>query len=1153
MASLKNKKGDIEITLFETKGIKSGDIFVIIDLPPNKTFKTHLFKGPDPKIFEKFVLDLMTFQDDEVTLTVKEQKTGGSKFIGQIQIPIKALNLPQGPQWYYLTDRPLKEGQKPKIVTGSLQIQFTFIHRLIRAKSRSSIPREFFEPPAPLTSQNDSQPTSQSQPTQQWKPSTISGISNGSNKSYNNNTSSSSGGSSSNNNNYLTVSSTTSCSTTSSSSSSPNSITPEHNINYGYPVSISVGGNNSGSDILETQRGESINSRYMVPLIPIDDNENHGSITSSNNNNNSSKNITNNSLNEYTKEEDLIIEETIKDKESIVKKQIQIQKDLILKLNETIKQLEKQGKPVISEKVKLKKMQEDIDDMERLIVPQPQQPTTIKKSTVVVSTATPLQKVPSKGKNLMTKTVGNNKSNEKLQSISTSPSSTSPPTSSFLPSSSSSSPSSSSYNNNNNSMNLIHASIFNNNNIMSSSHDVESKMKIFIVELENERRSKESALEDVNLLEREVLNLKRELASTKSNTQVKSYDELWYRFKILEAENQSLIQEKEILNEKYKLFEKESEKLEKELEYEQQLKRKETEKKEFEREESKKLIKELEQAQTKEKLLIMELDTQKELSDVMREKKILLERETSKLEQELKQLKQQQQQSTITGIVPNTVKSIHSIEQLQLKVKQLESEIDLEKKSRILVQEKLKLAERDQKLIDRLESEVKRLESQIKSLTNTNEAIERERNRAVQSRDQIQKEKDQLEKEISSGSNLKNTLTNGTPKQIEEKLNEMVGILVNISQKPDSAASASIANNKLFDTPLGKKIKDISEKIQTATLKNKEMELNLVELNNSKIKTQLDLQSSLLQQSSLSSNELNSSTSSLNRSNSNLNNNNNESNLIIQQQNEQISLLVTKLEKLDRLEEFIRKLDDMKQFQSINLLNSSTTNNNNNNNEQFKRTHLNMKLEMEEIQKIILNDKVGEKERNDANVKFEKLFQELSMTEEYRREIQMIQDEKRRLNEPLNMKSLSKMKPIYSIPPTQQSLEIRERIKDNPELSLIGMDPKAILSKHQNDFQSYLLSRSLTIDELRSIRASLPKFRTDQKKQMEWTLFLEEKIDQLSKQPPQTTQPIVKSKPKLLNITKLPQQPQKIKGKPDSPSNHQILLNELLKKRSKIN
>ncbi|EGC34163.1 hypothetical protein DICPUDRAFT_35564 [Dictyostelium purpureum] len=1144
MASLKNKKGDIEVTLLETKGIKSGDIFIIIDLPPNKLFKTHTFKGPDPKIFEKFVLDLMTFQDDEILLIVKEQKPSGSKFIGQIQIPLKALNLPQGPQWYYLTDRPSqKEGQKPKIVTGSIQIQLNFVHRLIRAKSRVSIPKEFLQ----QTGVDGSNETCNITNSNSTTPSSSSYYS-------------------------TTKSNSSSSSSTSTSSSRSTSPDPEKSleVGFGYPVHISQGSNNSGCDILEVRGGESIHSKYQVQSLS--NGFDHGHNTSSSITIPPPPTISDIDI---SKEEDLIIEETLKDKESIVKKQIVQQKELLNKLSETIKQLEKQGKPVVQEKAKLKKMQEDIDDMEKLIQSQTKQSTSPSSSSI--NNPSPITKQPSRGRNLLS-SLGINKSTEKIQQYT-------PHTSTF-----------------NNpppptiaqSMNLIHASIHSNN----TSGEFDQKLNYFIIELENERKLKESMIEKYKTIERDYFKLEKELQSTKQSstnnnltnktnnlnttttktsttnpTKDKEYNDLLLKFKILEAENISLIQEKEILNEKYKLFEKESEKLEKELEYEQVLRKKEMEKKEFEREESKKLLKELEQVQNKEKLLYMELDTQKELADVMREKKQLFEREITRLEFEVKQLKS----GHSSNVNPNVNKQQQqTIELLQSKVKSLENEIDLEKKSKSLIQDKLKLAEKDEKFVERLESEIKRLENHIKSLTNTNESLEK-------SKDKLKKEKEQLEKEFNTLKQQKNAPTLSktgisstsstnlnTPKQIEEKLNEMVNILVNISQKPDSAAVASIADNKLFDTPLGKKIKDLSEKIQTATLKNKEMELQLEELRNSKIQSQIERHRQGICDSDNNTPTSSSLTSSSNSLNSYSSQNNSSSNLmalkgsstnssdkdLMQQQNNQISLLVSKLEKLDRLEEFMRKLDEMKTFQ----LNHSPMGGSAGGADQSlrKRTHHNMKSELEEIQKTILDSKSTEKEREDANVRFEKVFQELSNTEEYKREIQLIQDEKRRLNEPLNQKALQKLIPIYSNI-DKQPLDIREKVKDNPELSLIGMDPKAILSKHQNDFQYYLL-RSINLEELRAIRASLPKWRSDQKKQTEWTISLEEKIDQISKQQPhQQQQPkITRSKTNInLNIQKQKPQlnTQTLGGKNKlmkQESAHETLFNELLKKRSKI-
>jgi len=133
-------------------------------------------------------------------------------------------------------------------------------------------------------------------------------------------------------------------------------------------------------------------------------------------------------------------------------------------------------------------------------------------------------------------------------------------------------------------------------------------------------------------------------------------------------------------------------------------------------------------------------------------------------------------------------------------------------------------------------------------------------------------------------------------------------------------------------------------------------------------------------------------------------------------------------------------------------------------------------------------------------------------------------EEKRKKNEPLNKEALEKMKKIYNADSFMNNNEIKEKLKSNPELGLIGMDPKAILAKHQNDFTQFLL-RNLTLDELRAIRASLPKFRNDQKRQQDWVEILEAKIDQMALNPPAAATP---KAPKAATL--------KIKVKPPLPS-----------------
>lgn len=108
------------------------------------------------------------------------------------------------------------------------------------------------------------------------------------------------------------------------------------------------------------------------------------------------------------------------------------------------------------------------------------------------------------------------------------------------------------------------------------------------------------------------------------------------------------------------------------------------------------------------------------------------------------------------------------------------------------------------------------------------------------------------------------------------------------------------------------------------------------------------------------------------------------------------------------------------------------------------------------------------------------MSQEFQRTPEYKKEVAAALEEKRRINEPLNKAALEKMLKVYTAEALRENEEIKDKVMKNPELSLIGMDPKMIIAKHQNDFQQYML-RNLSLDELRAIRASLPKFRSDQK------------------------------------------------------------------------
>eukprot|EP00026_Physarum_polycephalum_P001318 Phypoly_transcript_01319.p1 GENE.Phypoly_transcript_01319~~Phypoly_transcript_01319.p1 ORF type:complete len:993 (+),score=250.77 Phypoly_transcript_01319:209-3187(+) len=212
-----------------------------------------------------------------------------------------------------------------------------------------------------------------------------------------------------------------------------------------------------------------------------------------------------------------------------------------------------------------------------------------------------------------------------------------------------------------------------------------------------------------------------------------------------------------------------------------------------------------------------------------------------------------------------------------------------------------------------------------------------------------------------------------------------------------------------------------------------------------------------------------------------------------------LDMLVVKLEKLDKLDELLKKIDNMK-YAAVSYASDSQG--------EQARNYEDIKKELEEFQKIIVDEtgKFTEREKEEANIKYEKVFTELSQTKQYKAEVAQQLEEKRRANEPLNKASLEKLLKVYNAENLQKDPSLRDKVLKNPELSLIGLDPKAILAKHQNDFGQYLL-RLTEIDELRAIRASLPKFRPDQKRQIEWVEILEAKIETVAKAPPKKPAP----------------------------------------------
>ncbi|EGG16945.1 C2 domain-containing protein [Cavenderia fasciculata] len=970
MASVRGaivKKGDLEISLLETKGIKDGDIFCILDLPPNKPFKTHLFKGPDPKFNQKFILDLMTLNDEEIIIVLKEQKLGGSKFLGQIQIPIKALSIAPEAQWYYLTDRPSKAGKTPKVVSGSVLIHLNFIHRYQKNKPQPS----------------GVGPSGQQQKASPWTNGTLQA----------------------------------------------NPPTPQAS-------------SSSSAQILQTSTPSSVCSSQSSSFSSFE------SI-------------------EYSQEEAVIIEETLKDKENIVMKQLKQQKDIIKQYNETIG---RRSSTNPQDKIKMQKLQEEIDEMEKLV----------SKSTPAI------KPIPASEIN----TLSSQSAMERSASSSTLSRRSTPLNRTLKDTSHESISSTRSVN-----ASKIDISKFSfdkqqqqqqqsntpmSGTIKSSSSlsDLEIRVKVMSLELENERQSKEQVVEKNKMLLKENERLEREVEREKlmaSATSSKKIDDLTLKVKIHEAEIQSLIQEKQILVEKAKIFEKDADRLEKDLDYERQLKRKEGDRKESERGEVKRMTMELELANSKIRLLQSDLE-KKSYSSSMNG-------------------------ASFGG-------------DAEPQVQMLQVELESEKKLKELATTRVKTLEKDG---DKAEKTIQRLEAEV---ARTNKQLER-----------VTTERDQLEKKERES----------VARTVEEKLNEAIKLLIQLSSsRPDGA---SVILPPSYDITVARKIKDIQEKVIQQQLKNREMELGLMEMRSQRINRLVQKQQDMSDEDYLNDSiDDEEDEDCLTGGEARLRVGGARGRAQLQQQ--QISILVSKLDKLDKLEELMRKLDNMKTMVPAGGDTTGAPSSG-------KRSYTDIKNELTALQKTIFNDKAPEKEREEANIKFEKVYQELVATEEHKRELLQIQEEKRRINEPLNQKALQKLLPIYQLSNIEKNVELKERVRLNPELTLIGMDPKAILSKHQNDFLHFFLA-NLTLDELRAIRVSLPKWRADQKKQVEWTTTLEERIDQYAKNPPAPKPAPSSTKPKV-NIKKPPPPPPVAKkgaiAQVDPQSN---IMNELLKRRKRV-
>lgn len=128
-----------------------------------------------------------------------------------------------------------------------------------------------------------------------------------------------------------------------------------------------------------------------------------------------------------------------------------------------------------------------------------------------------------------------------------------------------------------------------------------------------------------------------------------------------------------------------------------------------------------------------------------------------------------------------------------------------------------------------------------------------------------------------------------------------------------------------------------------------------------------------------------------------------------------------------------------------------------------------LKTQLQELQLIICDEdnKYSEQEKDAANINYERVFKLFQKTSEYQAEVARIAEEKKRINEPLNRAAWENLIHMYSRENIKNDPVVREKIKQNPELALICMDPKNIGQKHQGDFQMvYIFTFNSFVREL---------------------------------------------------------------------------------------
>lgn len=211
------------------------------------------------------------------------------------------------------------------------------------------------------------------------------------------------------------------------------------------------------------------------------------------------------------------------------------------------------------------------------------------------------------------------------------------------------------------------------------------------------------------------------------------------------------------------------------------------------------------------------------------------------------------------------------------------------------------------------------------------------------------------------------------------------------------------------------------------------------------------------------------------------------------------------------------------------------------------RSGAELKKEIEECQRILMEGKATDQEIEAANIRLEKALDAYEKTSEFQQEQAAKRREKEEREAPKNKAALQKMKGIYTLNALKTNPELLDKVRKYPELRLIMMDGESIMKKHENDFKMFVLS-GLPMDELRAIRGSLPKFRTDQKVQVQFVDNLDTKIDEMEVSRALLTFPQSNaSKPKPAK--KGPTKKLNLRAQPKAGGGAQDMLAELMAKR----